>query len=190
MAARSSNGRGPRRSQALISTGLFVVMGAVAAFVVSAVAEHGDEAPAAATELRTVVPGTEDRSSVRVEVLNGAGVGGLARDATHHLRDDGFDVVFFGNAGRFDHTRSVVIDRTGDRTRARDVAAALGVDSVATAIDSSLMLEVTVILGQDWPPPAPAPEPDWAERILDLVTRDTVPGPAAPADSNDSTTRD
>lgn len=158
------------RSRALVSAALFLALGLVGAFLVSALADHGDEAPEE-TGFQTLEWGIEDPASVRVEVLNGAGVGGLARDATHHLRGDGFDVVFFGNAGRFDHARSVAIDRIGALDRARAVAAALGIDSVTTAIDSSLMLEVTVVLGRDWPP-EPTPERDWTDRIRELIPRD------------------
>ncbi len=38
---------------------------------------------------------------VRVEVLNAGGREDMARLATDHLRDRGFDVVYFGNAEEF-----------------------------------------------------------------------------------------
>lgn len=167
-----------RRPRAFVSAALFVALGLAGAFVVSALADREAEAPEDSA-IPTLEWGIEDPASVRVEVLNGAGVGGLARDATHRLRADGFDVVFFGNAGRFDHTRSVAIDRTGVADRARAVAAALGIDSVTTAIDSSLMLEVTVVLGRDWPP-EPTPEPDWTDRIRELIPRDDPADSAGP----------
>jgi hypothetical protein len=160
-----------------ISAALFVVIGLVAAFVVSAVAGFWGDEPAG-----TGIPalgGVDRPEDVRVEVLNGAGVSGLARDATYRLRGDGFDVVFFGNADHFGHDRSVVVDRVGRGDRARAVAAALGIDSVVTAVDSSLMLEVTVVLGSDWPP-APRPERGWLERLRGLV------GEAADSASSDS----
>jgi hypothetical protein len=119
----------------------------------------------------TGAPGPDDapqegpaHATIRVEVLNGAGVGGLARMATSQLRDHGFDVVFFGNAGRFDHPRSLVLDRTGEPAAARAVAAALAIDSVATDVDASLLLDVTVILGADWPPAAPD-HPGFLDRV-------------------------
>jgi hypothetical protein len=150
---------------------LFVTLGLVAAFIASAIAGLWGDEPAG-TGLRA--PGREtDLAQVRVEVLNGAGTGGLARQATTRLRNAGFDVVYFGNAARFDHARSVVLDRVGRPAEAGAVAAVLGIDSVVTAIDSSLMLESTVILGDDWPPPAP---PDgWLERLRERWSRDTVP---------------
>lgn len=159
-------------SRRLVTAGLFVTLALAGAFVVSAIAGLVDgadvEVPADAAGLP--VPG-----EVRVEVLNGAGDAGLARDATHALREAGFDVVFFGNADRFGHARSVAIDRSGAVERARAVAAALRIDSVAVALDSSLLLDVTVVLGDDWPPPSP-PEEGWTERVRSLVERDTTAG--------------
>lgn len=160
--------RSPRAPHAA----LFVSLGLVAAFLVSALAETGRDRSADTLsrvtdgDARTLPPA----APVRIEVLNGAGVGGLARDATQRLRAGGFDVVFFGNAGRFDHTRSVVLDRTGDPARARAVAAALGIDSIATALDSTLFLDATVVLGADWPPPPP-----HASTALDRLRRLIVP---------------
>ncbi len=84
----------------------------------------------------------------RVEVLNGAGRSGMARAATDRLRAAGFDVVFFGNASTSTDT-SFVLDRVGRIEAARTIAEALGISRVHTAIDSTLFLEATVILGRD-----------------------------------------
>jgi hypothetical protein len=89
---------------------------------------------------------------VRIEVLNGAGRAGIAREATERLRDRGFDVVYFGNDREFGRDSSVVLDRVGEEAAARAVADALGIAAVRTEPDSALLLEVTVILGKDWPP--------------------------------------
>ena len=164
-------------NQRVVSAALFVVLGIVAAFTVSALAGVWDEEPAG-TGFRALGPGADQPDQVRVEVLNGAGVGGLARDATYRLRGSGFDVVFFGNADHFGHRRSVVIDRVGSPGRARAVADALGIDSVTTAIDSSLMLEATVVLGGDWPPKAP-PDQGWMDRLRGLMEDADSTGSAA-----------
>ncbi len=87
---------------------------------------------------------------VRVEVLNAGGVAGLAREVTNLLRDDGFDVVQFGNAGTFDRDSTVVIDRVGRDELAEGVANALGIRNVLTEPDSNLFVDVTVLLGRDW----------------------------------------
>ncbi len=51
---------------------------------------------------------------VRVKVLNGAGVTGLARRVGELLRNEGFSVIHIGNADRFDYTESYIIDVTGN----------------------------------------------------------------------------
>jgi hypothetical protein len=87
--------------------------------------------------------------AVRVEVLNAAGRGGLARLAMDRLREAGFDVVYFGTSGR-DVDSSIVLDRSGRRNAANAVAQRLGIQRVRTQRDSSLLLDVTVILGVDY----------------------------------------
>lgn len=168
-------------SRRVVSIALYVTLGLVGAFVVSAVAGVWEDEPAE-TGLRAFVAGEARPGQVRVEVLNGAGTAGLARDATYRLRGDGFDVVFFGNADHFRHEASVVIDRVGAPDRARAVAAALEIDSVATAVDSSLLLEVTVVLGDDWPP-TPPPEHGWLERLQELVGQGDTDTAGATADT-------
>lgn len=162
----------------VVSAALFAALGLAGAFVVSAVAGYWDDEPAG-TGLRVFGPAPDRPQEVRIEVLNGAGTPGIARDATHRLRGAGFDVVFFGNADHFGHEASVVIDRLGAIDRARAVAAALEIDSVVTAVDSSLMLEVTVVLGDDWPPPPPDRR-GWLERLRDAVRPDGAGAEAEP----------
>jgi hypothetical protein len=87
---------------------------------------------------------------VRVEVLNGSGIGGAAREATRALRRQGFDVVYFGNAPGPARDSTVVLDRAGRPDDAERVARALGIAAVAAEPDASLLLEATVILGRDW----------------------------------------
>jgi hypothetical protein len=108
----------------------------------------GPEASAAAVE-----PPRAPAERVRVEVLNAAGVPGLARAATERLRQQGFDVVYYGNASGFGPDTSRVLDRLGRLDVAVAVADALGVGAVSLAPDTSLYVDVTVVLGRDWPAP-------------------------------------
>ena len=132
-----------------------------------------------------VLPVRVPRERVRVEVLNGAGKEGLARSATDLLRDDGFDVVYYGNAVDFGNESSVIVDRVGRVELARSVADALGVRRVRSEPDSNLYLDVTVVLGEDWAPPAPAPAdtvtgpPWWDFRRWILKEGDQPSGPLA-----------
>jgi hypothetical protein len=87
---------------------------------------------------------------VRVEVLNAAGIPGLARAVTERLRDRGFDVVYFGNGRGFSPDTSLVLDRAAHPDAARRVGDALGIRRVLSRPDSTLYLDVTVVLGKDW----------------------------------------
>ena len=92
---------------------------------------------------------------IRVEVLNATRVRGLARRATMHLRDRGFDVVNVGTS-RESRDSTLVLDRSGHGEWAALVARALGGARVEPAPDSSRYLDVTVLIGATWSPP---PEP-------------------------------
>ncbi len=91
-----------------------------------------------------------DLGRVRVEVLNAGGVPGMASRATDHLRESGFDVVYYGNASHFGQRNTVVIDRSGRREFTEAVAEALGVKFLADSLDIDRFLDVTVILGESW----------------------------------------
>ena len=101
---------------------------------------------------------------VRVEVYNGGGVSGMAREATRVLRENGFDVVKYGNAASFDPDRaSEVVDRVGRDDMARAVAATLGIDNVGSDPDPNLYVDVTVVVGREWEAPAEDAPPAGVE---------------------------
>ncbi len=100
------------------------------------------------TMLEGRVPTLEDR--IRVEVLNGSGVPGVAGHATELLRDQGFDVVYFGNESSFGRDSSVVLDRTQKDGALEMVRQSLGIAAARTDLDASLLVDVTVLLGGDW----------------------------------------
>jgi hypothetical protein len=105
-----------------------------------------DASPAGNTAA-TATPFEERRG--RVDVLNATATSGLAADVTDRLRAAGFDVVHYGNADTVPDS-SAVIDRIGNPDIARAVADALGIDRIRTAVDSTLYLDATVILGIDF----------------------------------------
>lgn len=95
---------------------------------------------------------------IRVEVLNGAGTDGLAQRVTRRLRDQGFDVVYYGNADTFGQDTSMAIARLDSIEPARRVADALGLRNVVRRPDRNLYLDVTVVLGADWAAREDAPK--------------------------------
>lgn len=94
-----------------------------------------------------------DGVRIKVEVLNASRQRGLARRATFALRDAGFDVVRFENAAE-NRDSTLVLARSANDDWARLVAKALGGARVELRPDSSRFLDVTVLLGADWRPPA------------------------------------
>lgn len=135
---------------------LAVALVAVGVFAGSAMSQWWEVpgSESAAEAVRAVV--LRPRERVRVEVLNAGGRPNMARAATQALRDNGFDVVYFGNAGSFDKDSSVVLDRVGRLDLARSVADALAIRSVRSEPDPNLFLDVSVVLGEGWDLPAPA----------------------------------
>lgn len=161
------------RMGAWLEGGALVLAGvAVTVFVVSAGAGlrfSEATAPTAAADVPAAAeaPAADGAAPVpeaggpapRVEVLNATSRGGLARDATERLRAAGFDVVYFGNA-REARGLSLVLDRGGRGDAARRAAAALGIRDVRAEPNAAPDVDVTVVLGKDWPPAAPPPLPE------------------------------
>ncbi|MEP7325970.1 MAG: LytR C-terminal domain-containing protein [Gemmatimonadota bacterium] len=96
------------------------------------------------------IPSADHR--IVIEVLNGNGRNGLARTVTRQLRQQGLDVVFFGSTDKTDSTEILV--RRGDAGMGSMVAKALGVGRVRVEQDTLRRVDVSVILGGDFTPPA------------------------------------
>jgi hypothetical protein len=95
---------------------------------------------------------------VRVQVLNGTKTHGLAQLATQLLRSRGFDVVELGTVSSGRDT-TVVLDLSGHPDWAQRVARSFSPARVETRPDSSRYLDVAVVLGTAWRPPAEAFNP-------------------------------
>jgi hypothetical protein len=133
------------------SAGLALTLAAVLVLVGSMVAGLRPQPTATPWPSASIPAGSgPEPERIRVEVLNGAGVAGLARDVTERLRRDGFDVVYYGNAGRLARDSTTVLDRIGNPVASSRVAAALGIELIEVAIDTTLYLEATVILAPDF----------------------------------------
>jgi hypothetical protein len=90
---------------------------------------------------------------VKVELLNASGQRGLARRAMHYFRERGFDVVSVGNATQKSDS-SVVFDRTGHPEWAKHAVRALGAARTESRPDESRYLDLTIVLGATFRPPA------------------------------------
>lgn len=88
---------------------------------------------------------------IQLEVVNNCGVDGLGGRAAKFLRDCRFDVTGF-STGKTHSPLTLVLDRLGNGGAARLVAQTLGLPEsrIRRAVDSSLYLHCTVIIGADY----------------------------------------
>lgn len=95
-------------------------------------------------------------TDIEVEVLNGCGATGIAGIMSQFLRDHQIDVVRSENADHFEYTETLIIQRNERAESLERVASALGVDlkdsrHILLQPDESLDVDVTVIIGRDFP---------------------------------------
>ena len=110
-----------------------------------------EEIPAAREEETPV------QTVLQIEILNGCGVSRLAARLADFMRQNGFDVVNTDNytengLRKTNVQNSFLIDRVGNEANAKRIADALGIDNtnIKTEISSELMLDATVVIGQDY----------------------------------------
>lgn len=141
--------RGARIGSLVLALALVGVLGVVVA--------RSRTGPPAGIPASTLNASDHGLGRVRVEVLNGGDVSGMARDGRDVLRSAGFDVVSIGNTAALHPDSSVVIDRIGNPEMAEAVAKALRIRNVRSEPDSNLYLDVSVWLGSNWNPEARRP---------------------------------
>ena len=91
---------------------------------------------------------------IKVEVLNGCGIKGIAAKASDFLRLQQVDVIRSDNADKYDYTNTTIIGRNENFESLKIVAESLGLSvenktSIKHEPDESLGVDVTVILGKD-----------------------------------------
>jgi len=93
-----------------------------------------------------------NKKPVQLEVLNGCGVNGIAEKFTDYLRAANFDVVNIGNYRSFDVDYSLLIDRTGNKKNAFEIASKLGIgkNNIIQQVNKEYFLDVTLVIGKDY----------------------------------------
>jgi len=86
---------------------------------------------------------------IRVVVLNGTGINGLAASTAEMLEEQGYEVLEIGNAERRANT-TLILDHRGRTKRAERVSQVLGRGVVSAEPDGECPADVTVILGTDF----------------------------------------
>jgi hypothetical protein len=87
---------------------------------------------------------------IKIEILNGSSNPGQAQSLRNYFVEYGFNVVHFGNAMRDDYERTMVVDRLGRPSLAKRIADIINCKEVYTRIDETLLVDVTVIIGNDF----------------------------------------
>jgi polyisoprenyl-teichoic acid--peptidoglycan teichoic acid transferase len=97
-------------------------------------------------------PPNEASEQARVQVFNGAGVAGLARQVSLELEGAGFTMLIPDNAPTSDYTRTQVYDVGGAPATSRRLARALNAELVRGAPPAGIVseAEIVVVVGADW----------------------------------------
>ena len=129
---------------------LLLVVLAGAALVIRA---RGTSTPVSQTFQAPSRVRAPEGARVRVQVLNTTKTRGLARRATQLLRDRGFDVVDIGTTSPTIDT-TIVLDLSGHPAWSEAAAKVMAPARTQARADSSRYLDVTVLIGSTWRPPA------------------------------------
>jgi len=87
---------------------------------------------------------------IKIEILNGSSNPGQAQSLRNYFLEYGFNVVHYGNALRNDYETTIVIDRIGRPSLAKRIADIINCKEVYTRIDKTLLVDITIILGNDF----------------------------------------
>ena len=94
-------------------------------------------------------------SQVPLTVRNGAGVSGLAKEATDFFTGKGFKIADSGNMNQFVYGRTLIVYQKGQVNQANFVRETLGFgDVIPSAGMYTFKTQVMVVIGKDWKNPA------------------------------------
>jgi len=118
----------------------------------------------------------EDRVSlvsppdISLEVLNGCGMEGAAKELTSILRKKGYRVSDFRNADNFDYEHTTIKVRTASREEGDAVAALLGCDHIVYEPSKKAVADISIVIGPDWEElKAVTGEKDTADRVQSFL---------------------
>lgn len=100
-----------------------------------------------------VAPIVAPEKILKVEVLNGCGVQGIAKELTDYLRQRNIDVVDYRNFENSDLSETLIIDRTDpELANAKIIGKIIGVEEnrMFPQISPQRQLDVTIIIGKNY----------------------------------------
>jgi len=136
---------------------ILFLIGANILFVVSLVchsrAHKGTEEAITPSYLEEIQPQKLSSQQLKVEVLNGSGIKGIAKELTDYLRRSEIDVVYYGNFENQNITETLVIDREDNKLEnAKIIGEIIGVkaDRMFPQISPQRHVDVTIIIGKNY----------------------------------------
>lgn len=139
-----------------LTVAIFFLIGVNLLFIISVVihslATQGTTETLKPTSFEVVYP---EKSSkiLKVEVLNGCGIEGIAKELTEYLRQKNIDVVYYGNFESWSLSETLVIDRKDHGLEnAKIIGNIIGVDEnrMFPQISPQRQLDVTILLGKNY----------------------------------------
>jgi len=91
-----------------------------------------------------------DPAFVRVEILNGSGITGLAQTLAKELTQKGFLVVKVDNADSFNYEQTQIFSRTGKTFLAQEISRLVGKGSFREVDKDSSDADITIIIGKNF----------------------------------------
>jgi len=93
--------------------------------------------------------------NIKVEILNGCGIKGVAAKTSEYLRSEHrIDVIRSDNADKYTYSKTIIIGRNEDLDKILSVSKAFDIsinntDHIRHVPDETLGVDVTIILGKD-----------------------------------------
>ncbi|MEO0202890.1 MAG: LytR C-terminal domain-containing protein [candidate division WOR-3 bacterium] len=87
---------------------------------------------------------------IKIEIYNGSGYDGVARKLTWYLRDNGFDVIYYGNSSE-EISKTIIVDRIDSSMKyAKILRDFLGGGIMKFEIDPDKLTTITILIGKDF----------------------------------------
>ena len=87
--------------------------------------------------------------TVRIKILNGTFVPGLARKMRNNLVRDGLSVIEFGTSPFPKMKESIMISQKGNYSTVKKVSEIVGINRIYYIVDSSVLNNIMIIIGED-----------------------------------------
>lgn len=89
------------------------------------------------------------KNSIKIEVLNGSGIGGLATKTAKMLEKEGYNVINIGNIKGISYGQTHIYDRKNKGDEVKKVAKILEISEVEVDTNMESDADITIVVGRD-----------------------------------------